>query len=77
MPTPTNNLTRFFVARWNQAAVKYETEKHDECIHELVELLCDESLPPLLRLQAAMLVAAGVDDWHAAEVSRVVTLDLD
>lgn len=66
----TSNVSRFLRERYIVAIGKYETERHDEALTELLELLMDDALSPLYRLKANAALADGVDDWYLAEDYR-------
>jgi hypothetical protein len=67
----TSNLGRFFKERFRVAVVKYDTNRHEEALTQLSELLMEEALSPVYRLKANILLADGVDDWFLAEQYRL------
>lgn len=50
---------------------KYDTNRHEEALTQLSELLMEESLSPVYRLKANVALADGVDDWFLAEQYRL------
>lgn len=69
--TMETNLLPFFRERYKVAIDKYDTEKHQEALAELSELLMDTHLPLLYRLKANMALAEGHEDWFLAEDYRL------
>lgn len=72
----TSNLGRFFKERYIVAIAKYDTDRHEESLTQLSELLMEEALPPVYRLKANAALADGVDDWYLAERYRLVAEDI-
>ena len=71
----TSNLGRFFKERYIAAMAKYDTNRHEEALTQLSELLMEESLSPVYRLKANVALADGVDDWFLAEQYRLAAED--
>jgi hypothetical protein len=67
----TSNLGRFFRERYRVAASKLDTDKHEDALSELTELLMEDKLSPIYRLKANAALADGVDDWFLAEQYRL------
>jgi hypothetical protein len=67
----TSNLGRFFKERFRVASSKYDTDRHEEALTQLSELLMEQQLSPVYRLKANILLADGVDDWFLAEQYRL------
>jgi hypothetical protein len=67
----TSNLGRFFRERYRVAVSKYDTDKHEDALSELTELLMEDKLSPIYRLKANAALADGVDDWFLAEQYRL------
>jgi hypothetical protein len=72
----TSNLGRFFKERYRVAIAKYDTDRHEESLTELSELLMDEALPSVWRLRANAALADGVDNWYLAEQYRLAAEDI-
>jgi hypothetical protein len=66
----TSNLSRFFKERYRVAIAKFDTERHNEALTQLSELLMEEALPSIYRLKANAALTDGVDDWFLAEQYR-------
>ena len=68
-----SNRARLYIARWNSAVEKYDTDRQ-RCILEIIELLLDEALPSIFRLKGHLLIAAQSDEdggsWYATKVSE-------
>jgi hypothetical protein len=71
----TSNLGRFLKERYILAMAKYDTNRHEEALTQLSELLMEESLSPVYRLKANVALADGVDDWFLAEQYRLAAED--
>ena len=71
----TSNLGRFFKERYIVAIAKYDTDRHEESLTQLSELLMEEALPPVYRLKANAALADGVDKWFEAERYRFAAED--
>ena len=71
----TSNLGRFFKERYIVAIAKYDTDRHEESLTQLSELLMEEALPPVYRLKANAALADGVDNWFEAERYRLAAED--
>ena len=72
----TTNTVRFFKERYRVAIAKYDTDRHEEALTQLSELLMEQSLPSLYRLKANAALADGVDDWFLAERYRLAAEDI-
>lgn len=65
-----SNLTSFFRERYKVAINKWETDRHEEALTELSDLLMEPQLPMLYRLKANMALAQSQEDWFHAEDHR-------
>lgn len=65
-----SNLTSFFRERYKVAIDKWETDRHEEALTELSDLLMDPQIPMLYRLKANMALAQSQEDWFHAEDYR-------
>jgi hypothetical protein len=66
----TSNLGQFFQERYRVAIGKFDTDKHEDALSELIELLMEDELSSIYRLKANAALADGVDDWFLAEQYR-------
>lgn len=64
------NLASFFRERYKVAIDKWETDRHEEALTELSDLLMEPQLPMLYRLKANMALAQSQEDWFHAEDHR-------
>ncbi|KAF2102052.1 hypothetical protein NA57DRAFT_73486 [Rhizodiscina lignyota] len=71
MLRPFNNVEVAFIFRIRAAYALYDTERHQECVEQLMELLWEPELPYSERLRVNMILACAVDDWDGAESYRL------
>lgn len=48
----TSNVSRILEERYTVAVCRYSTDRYEECLIELSELLMDDALSPVFQLKA-------------------------